>query len=93
MMGPQDLAFHQFLLPDRVGGRINTLHIMGMQQDQSTQMAVALKMAVIAVNEARSINPSKAQKMTLTQTAMTGVRVFFQMRDIYLENGNISSDT
>jgi hypothetical protein len=32
-----------------------------------------LKMALMAVNEAKSINPSKAQKRTLTHTAMTGV--------------------
>jgi hypothetical protein len=65
--------------------------MIGMQQLQSTAMAVTwklvtfkeevtLKIAVIAVNEAKSIKPSKAQKRTLTHTDITGVFVLLQIR-------------
>jgi hypothetical protein len=48
-----------------------------------------LKIAEMAVKEARSINPRQQQKNTFTQTAMTGVFVLGQIRAIYFENGNI----
>lgn len=50
-----------------------------------------LKIAVMAVNEPRSINPRQAQKRTFTQTEITGVLVTCQILCIYFENGNISS--
>jgi hypothetical protein len=87
---------------------------MGMQQAQSTQIAVTyaevsiqpqdgnkrrdlggwwwgwtLKIAEMAVKEARSIKPRQQQKKTLTQTAITGVLVLGQILAIYFENGNI----
>jgi len=65
--------------------------MIGMQQLQSTAMAVTwnlvklkahvtLKIAEIAVKEAKSIKPSKAQKSTLTHTEITGVFVLLQIR-------------
>ena len=48
-----------------------------------------MKIAEMAVKEARSINPRQQQKKTLTQTAITGVLVLGQILAIYFENGNI----
>ena len=50
-----------------------------------------MKIAEMAVNEAKSINPRQAQNTTLTHTAITGVFVLLQIRSMYLEKGSISS--
>lgn len=50
-----------------------------------------MKIAVMAVNEAKSIKPRRAQNRTLTHTAITGVCVLLQIRSMYSEKGNIRS--
>jgi hypothetical protein len=50
-----------------------------------------LKIAEIAVYDARSINPRQAQKKALTHTEMIGVCVLELILYMYFENGSISS--
>lgn len=49
-------------------------------------------MAAMAVYEAKSMRPNKAQNSTFTQTEIIGVPVNGEILCIYFEKGNISSD-
>jgi len=50
-----------------------------------------LKIADMAVYEAKSINPKQAQKKALIHTEIIGVPVYGEILCMYFEKGSISS--